>query len=332
MKKLTLAAAAAAAAALLPATAAQARPDAPAEPAAPQATAAAISLKGVTLRVGGQTDGLQSLLVASGVLTGKAYAIKWSTFSSGPPILEALQAGKVDLGGVGNTPPLFAAANRSNFRIVAAIPQRNSNGDSLLVPKSSSISSIAQLKGKSIAYTRGSSGHGFLVQALKRAGLKPSDVQLKDLTPADALAAFTSGKVDAWATWEPFITIASGSGKVIANGKAYAASGLSFVTATTGALSNVKKRTAIRDYLVRLRKALKWGVAHQDAWAKAFNQESGLPVDIAKQAIGKTLVDLRPATGRIITTEQKLADALADAGALKRIKVRSIVSNQLASK
>jgi len=326
--KHTSLAAAIAVALLVPATA-QARPDAPAP--APTATAAAISLKGVTLKIGGQTDGLQSLLVASGVLSGKAYSIKWSTFSSGPPILEALQAGKIDAGGVGNTPPLFAAATKANFRIVAAIPQRNANGDSLLVPKSSSISSVAQLKGKSIAYTRGSSGHGFLVQALKKAGLKPSDVSLKDLTPADSLAAFTSGKVDAWATWEPFITIASGAGKVIANGKQFAASGLSFVTATTSALGNVKKRTAIRDYLVRLRRALKWGASHQDAWAKAFNQESGLPVDIAKKAIGKTLVDLKPATGSIVAQEQKLADALAGAGALKKITVRKIVSNQLAS-
>ncbi len=102
------------------------------------------------------------------------------------------------------------------------------------------------------------------------------------------------------------------------------------MTATTSALSDVKRRTAIRDYLVRLRRALKWGASHQDAWAKAFNQESGLPVDIAKKAIARTLVDLVPATGSVIAKEQKLADALATAGALKRISVRSIVSNQLA--
>jgi sulfonate transport system substrate-binding protein len=294
-------------------------------------SANAVSLKGVKLRVGGQTDGLRSLLVASGVLTGKAYSISWSTFTSGPPLLEALQAGKIDVGGVGNTPPLFAAATKPNFRIVAGIPQRNQNGDSLLVPKSSSVSSVAELKGKTIAYTRGSSGHGFLVQALKKAGLKPSDVQLKDLTPGDALAAFSSGKVDAWATWEPFTTIAAANAKVISSGKDFAASGLSFVTATTSALSDVKKRTAIRDYLVRLRKALKWGSTHQDAWAKAFNQESGLPVALAKQSIAKTLVDVVPAKGAIIAEEQKLADALAAAGALKKVDVRSIVSNQLAS-
>jgi sulfonate transport system substrate-binding protein len=323
-KTITSVAAVALAATALAAPAAHAVSD------APTAHASAVSLKGVRLRIGGQTDGLRSLLVASGVLTGKAYSISWSTFTSGPPLLEALQAGKIDLGGVGNTPPLFAAAAKPNFRIVAGIPQRNRNGDSLLVPKSSSVSSVADLKGKKIAYTRGSSGHGFLVQALKKAGLKPSDVQLKDLTPGDSLAAFSSGAVDAWATWEPFVTIASANAKVISNGSQFAASGLSFVTATNSALGDVKKRTAIRDYLVRLRKALKWGATHQDAWAKAFHDESNLPVDIAKTAIAKTLVDVVPAKGTIIANEQKLADALAGAGALKRVTVRSIVSNQLA--
>jgi sulfonate transport system substrate-binding protein len=328
MKKLTLTAAATLAATALAAPAAHAVSDVPAH--APEARAAAISLKGVKLKIGGQTDGLRSLLVASGVLTGKAYSISWSTFTSGPPLLEALQAGKIDLGGVGNTPPLFAAAAKPNFRIVAGIPQRNNNGDSLLVPKSSSASSIADLKGKKIAYTRGSSGHGFLIQALKKAGLKPSDVELKDLTPGDSLAAFSSGAVDAWATWEPFITIASANAKVIASGKGFAGSGLSFVTATNKALGDVKKRTAIRDYLIRLRKALKWGVTHQDAWAKAFNEESGLPVDLAKRSIGKTLVDVVPAKGKIISSEQTLANALAAAGAIKKVDVRAITSNQLA--
>jgi sulfonate transport system substrate-binding protein len=326
MKKLTLTTAAALAATALAAPAAHARTDAPPAPTAH----AAVSLKGVKLRIGGQTDGLRSLLVASGVLTGKAYSISWSTFTSGPPLLEALQAGKIDLGGVGNTPPLFAAATKANFRIVAGIPQRNRDGDTLLVPKSSSAKSLADLKGKKIAYTRGSSGHGFLIQALKKAGLKPSDVKLTDLTPGDSLAAFSSGKVDAWATWEPFVTIASANAKVLVSGKGYAASGLSFVTATTSALSDVKRRTAIRDYLVRLRKALKWGATHQDAWAKAFNAESNLPVDLARTSISKTLVDVVPARGSIISSEQTLANALAAAGALKKVDVRSIVSNQLA--
>jgi sulfonate transport system substrate-binding protein len=294
---------------------------------------AAINLHGITLNVGGQTDGLKSLLTASGTLKGKQYAIKWATFTSGPPILEALQAGRIDLGGIGNTPPIFAAATRANFRLVAAIPQRNNNGDDVIVKGGSSIKKLADLKGKRIAYTRGSSGHGFIIQALKRAHLTTKQVTLVDLTPGDSLAAFTSGRVDAWATWEPFISIAAGTAakaRVVPDGGGYAASGLGFVAASNKILSNVRTRTAVRDYLVRLQRGLKWGVAHRSAWATAFHDESGLPVATALQAINKTLVDLKPVRGKLITTEQKLANALAAAKAVKKVNIRSIVSNQLA--
>jgi sulfonate transport system substrate-binding protein len=295
------------------------------------APANAANLKGVTLTIGGQTDGLKSLLTTSGTLKGKQYAIKWSTFTSGPPILEALQAGRIDAGGVGNTPPIFAAATKANFRLVAAIPQRNSNGDDVIVKGDSDIKKLADLKGKRIAYTRGSSGHGFIIQALKRAGLTTKDVTLVDLTPGDSIAAFNSGSVDAWATWEPFISIAGGTGaRSLPDGGNYQASGLGWVAASTKVLADVKRRTALRDYLVRLQRGLKWGVAHKQAWAEAFHSESGLPVATALQAINKTIVDLKPASSKLVAQEQALANTLASAGAVKKVNIASIVSNQLA--
>lgn len=298
---------------------------------APSAQAATKpSLKGVTLRIGGQTDGLASLLVASGALKGKAYKIKYSTFSSGPPLLEALQANKIDIGGVGNTPIVFAAAKRSNFRVVAALKQVSGPGDSLLVTGKSGISGPAGLKGKRIAYTRGSSGHGFLVQVLARYGLTTGDVTLVDLTPGDSQAAFADGRVDAWATYEPFVTLGQKTGgQVLDVGGKYAASGLNFVAANTKLLSDVKKRTALRDYLVRLRTAIKWGNAHQNAWATALSTESGLPQPLAVEAIKKTRVNVTAISNAIISQEQKLADALAKAKVVKKVKVAPLKSNQI---
>jgi len=298
---------------------------------APSASAAAISLKGVNLRVGGQTDGLRSLLVASGALKGKAYKLTWSTFTSGPPILEALQANRIDIGGVGNTPPIFAAATRPNFRLVAGIPQSGANsGDFVLVKKGSPATKIADLKGKKIAYTRGSSGHGFILQALKKAGLTTKDVTLVDLTPGDSLAAFNSGAVDGWATWEPFASIAGEAGRVLPAGSGYAAAGLNFFAASNSALADVKKRTAIRDYLVRLQRAIAWGTKNKLKWAQAFNAESGLPVDLALKSIKSANRSVTPVTSKLIAQEQKLANVLAETGIVKKISIKSITSNQLA--
>jgi sulfonate transport system substrate-binding protein len=286
-----------------------------------------------TIRIGAQTDGLRSLLAASGALNGAKFSISWSTFSSGPPIVEALSANKIDLGLVGNTPVIFGAASRPNFKLVAAVQQRENRGDYLIVPGGSKITSVKQLKGKRVAYTAGSSGHGFLVQALARVGLKPSDVKLVNLAPADALAAFGSGKVDAWAIWEPYVSIAqkvvSGGARGLPTKNDYAASGLSFEIAANSALANPAKKTAIKDYVARLRRALDWGYTHQDAWAEAFRKETNLPEDISKKAISRTTVKVTSITSGVVASEQSLANTLAKYGVVKRVSIAPLVSNVL---
>ena len=166
----------------------------------------------VTLRVGVQKDGIRSILAASGALKGVPYKIDWSIFAFGPPLVEAAGADKIDVAGVGDTPPIFGAAGGSDFRVIATERFDNRKDDTLLVPKGSDITDPEQLKGKTIAVPKGSSAHGFTLRLLDRLGLKPSDVKLSFLAPADALAAFSSGKVDAWAVWEPFVTQAEEAG------------------------------------------------------------------------------------------------------------------------
>src|SRR5262249_5057512 len=127
----------------------------------------------------------------------------WSQFTSGPPLLEAVNAGAIDIGAVGNTPPIFAAAAGSKIKIVAAGAQ-NLAAQAILVPKSSSIQAIQDLRGKKIALAKGSSAHPLLLSVLKKAGLSFSDIQPQYLQPADALSAFSGGKVDAWSIWDPY--------------------------------------------------------------------------------------------------------------------------------
>src|SRR4051812_43045070 len=77
------------------------------------------ALAGVTLRVGDQKGGSRSLLQAAGLLDGLPYRVEWSTFTSGPPLIEAARAGAIDLGATGNTPVIFAAAARARVQVVA---------------------------------------------------------------------------------------------------------------------------------------------------------------------------------------------------------------------
>ncbi|MFD0021223.1 ABC transporter substrate-binding protein [Streptomyces sp. NPDC058382] len=278
-------------------------------------TAANTDGKGsVTLNIGDQKGGYEAILRASGELDDLDYRIKWSTFTSGPPLLEAVNAGAVDIGGVGNTPPVFAAGAGSKIAVVGAT-HGSSAGEAIVVPKDSPLRNPAQLKGKSIAVAQGSSAHFQLISSLKKAGLGISDVKLNYLQPADALAAFSRGKVDAWAIWDPYTSqvLQGGKARVLTTGEGVV-NGLGFQVASPAALKESGKSKAIGDLLVRLNRAQAWVFKHPEAWAKVWAKETGLPYEVALDAVKLTAgtrvpVAIDPAA---IASEQEIADTFAD--------------------
>ncbi|MBP2549319.1 sulfonate transport system substrate-binding protein [Neorhizobium galegae] len=164
-----------------------------------------------TLRIGWQKNGVLALAKSQGALeklfADRGVQITWSEFSSGPPLLEALGAGALDLGPTGDVPPLFAQAARGNLVYIGTY-KGSAAGSAILVNKDSPIRTLADLKGKKLAFKRGSSAHNVAVQALRKAGLSLSDVTLVDLAPPDAAAAFKTGSIDAWSIWDPYTAVA----------------------------------------------------------------------------------------------------------------------------
>jgi energy-coupling factor transporter ATP-binding protein EcfA2 len=147
-------------------------------------------LSALTLNVGDQKGGTEALLRAAGALDNLPYKIAFSTFTSGPPQIEAATAGKIDFAITGNSPPIFGAASNAKVKVVAAY-DGGGNGDQIVVHADSPIRSISDLRGKSIAVGKGSSAHGHILGQLEKAGLSTSDVTLVFLQPADPLSAFT---------------------------------------------------------------------------------------------------------------------------------------------
>jgi sulfonate transport system substrate-binding protein len=270
-----------------------------------------VDLSKGTLVVGDQKGGSQSLLQAAGELNDVPYTIKWQTFTSGPPLLEALNAGAIDIGGVGNTPPLFAAAAKSRFKVVEGASYGGS-GDALVVPKTSPIKTVAQLKGKKVAVAEGSSANYNLLAQLQKAGLKYSDVQVQNLQPADALAAFSSGHVDAWAIWEPYTSqaVQDSGARVLVTGRGLV-NGYSFQAASDAALADKATRAALEDYLSRIAKAQVWSKTHKAVWAKVWAQQTGLSDSITLAATRKRDVVHIPIDQKVIDSEQGMADAFA---------------------
>jgi sulfonate transport system substrate-binding protein len=286
----------------------------------------ATSPKDVTLRVGVQKDGVRSILAASGQLSKMPYKVSFSTFAFGPPLVEAAGADKIDVAGVGSTPPIFGAAAGSEFKVIASIEKRNHTDDALLVPKGSTVRSFADLKGKKIAIAKGSSANGYILQVLRRFHLTQNDVQLVYLAPADALAAFSSGQVDAWAVWQPFVSQAlAGGARVVMSGPPDEA-GSSFEIASTKALDDPARRKALSDFIVRLQKAYAWAAANPDKWAAAWSKESQLPESTTKPAVRGVIADVKPVPAAVIAKQQQLANVLSDEKVIpSKVDFKSII-------
>src|SRR5262249_52267837 len=131
--------------------------------------------------------------------------VKWSEFQFGPPMMEALGAGAIDFGEVGDMPPIFAQAAGQRFVYAARMP---GSQHAMLVPEGSAIRTVADVKGKKVAVARGSSAHNVTVRLLEKAGLAFADIVPAYMPPADASAAFSRGSVDAWVVWDPYYALA----------------------------------------------------------------------------------------------------------------------------
>lgn len=267
----------------------------------------------LTLNVGDQKGGSEAVLRAAGELDDLTYKIKWSTFTSGPPLLEAVNAKAVDIGAVGNTPPVFAAGAGSKISVVAA-SHGAAHGEAIVVREDAEFRRTADLKGRSVAVAQGSSAHYQLIASLKKAGLTLKDVHVKYLQPADALAAFTGGEVDAWAVWDPYTSqvLRGGKSRVLTDGEGVV-NGLNFQVAAPGALKDKKKAAAIDDYLRRLRKAQDWVFKHPEAWAKVWAKDTGLPFEVALDAVKRSDGTHVPVAidRHVIDSEQEIVDTFA---------------------
>lgn len=166
-----------------------------------------------TIRVGYQSCDPLDLLRNSDVIKKFSGKVNWSQFVAGPPLVQALLAGSIDVGEVGDTPPIFAQSASNNFVYIAQEPP-SPDSEAIIVHQASDIHDLAGLKGKKIAVTRGSNANWLLLAALKKVGLTIKDVQPVFLPPAIAQSAFNTGRVDAWAIWDPFLAIVQANNTV----------------------------------------------------------------------------------------------------------------------
>ncbi|GLR90604.1 aliphatic sulfonate ABC transporter substrate-binding protein [Bradyrhizobium iriomotense] len=249
--------------------------------------------------------------------------VKWVEFSSGPPMMEAMNVGSVDYGAVGDSPPVFAQA--AGAAIVYAAGQPITNGQGILVPKDSPIRSIAELKGKRIGFTKGSSAHNIVVQALEKAGLTYADITPVYLTPPDAGPAFANGSIDAWAIWDPYFAIGETkqNGRILIDAREVTKSNSFYIANRDFA----KNHGEILQQIVDVTTATaRWAEQHRDEVAKSLAAVTGIPLDIQTIAANRSAFVVGPVTEDIIATQQGVADRFHKLGLIpKPIVIRDIV-------
>ena len=277
-----------------------------------------------TLRVGDQKGNSQAVMEAAGVLKDVPYKIEWKEFPAAAPLLEALGAGAIETGLVGDAPFTFAAAANVPVKAIAAVRQSR-DGLAVLVPEQSRIRSFDDLRGKKIATGRGSIGHQLILAALEARGWKPDDVQIAFLAPSDAKVAYTQGSVDAWSTWEPYVSqeeVLFKSRRVI-TGEGLTP-GLGFQVATPTAIKD--KRPELEDFVRRLAAARAWSAGNVSSYAETWGKLMNIPTSVPLNWLTRAKIRITPIDDAVIADEQTTIDLYFRAGLIKQnLKAADIV-------
>jgi sulfonate transport system substrate-binding protein len=250
--------------------------------------------------------------------------VKWIDFQFGPPLLEAINVGAVDFGFVGDSPPIFAQAGGARIRYVAAV-RSDGNTQAIIVPQDSPIKTLADLKGKRIAFGKGSSAHNLLVASLEKAGLGWSDITPASLAPADATAAFIKGSVDAWSIWDPYLALAElkEKARVIAFDKdvhkpnAFYIAGSDFVEKYPSLVAQLNAVFASEG---------RWADTHHEEVAKAQADATGVDIEAIRRFVDRSNYRVVPVDDEVIKSQQIVADRFARLGLIpKPVNVSDIV-------
>ncbi|MBC2836834.1 sulfonate ABC transporter substrate-binding protein [Paragemmobacter straminiformis] len=270
------------------------------------------------IRVGFQKYGTLVLLKGKGLLEDKlgklGYSVTWSEFAAGPQMLEALNAGALDIAQTGEAPPIFAQAAGPRLSYLAFEPPAP-KGEAILVHADSPIASVADLKGKKIALNKGSNVHYLLVKALESAGLAYEDVETVFLPPADARPAFETKAVDAWAIWDPFLASAESAlgAKVLANAEGLAPNYQFYLGDRSFLEGNAD---AAKELIAAIAEVGAWITSNPDAAAAELSPTTGIPEEVLKSAISRQSFGVAPINDQVVADQQAVADTFLKLGLL----------------
>ena len=242
--------------------------------------------------------------------------VEWAQFAQGPQLMEAMNVGKIDLGSVGETPPIFAQAAGAQ---IAYVVGRRSDGrkSAIAVPPDSPIKSVKDIKGQKVVFQKASASHYFILRALEDAGLKYSDIQVLSIPNVEASSAFMQGKIPVWVTGDPHLARAelAGKARVIKNSQGLDSPGGYYIAGKQFAIDNPE---LLRIVIEEMDKIERWAETHPKETAKLIAPEQKLPPDVMDLVISRRGYGLTPISPDLIKKQQRVADYFHKNGLLPK--------------
>lgn len=204
--------------------------------------------------------------------------VEVSNFTSGKKALDTVLGGGADIATTAEAPTTAAAMSNQPIAFLARIEYSDLK---TLTRTAAGINTLADLKGKRIGFTAGTGSEVYTSQLLKKAGLKPGDVQLENIPPQGLAAALASGSIDAYDIWEPHVF----NGKRALGDKAK-------VLDTRGIYSETFNLVVLQDYLAKNKTTVEHFLKasiEAEAWIKANRAEA---IDVVAKAVGLSPQDL----------------------------------------
>ncbi|USB33165.1 aliphatic sulfonate ABC transporter substrate-binding protein [Paenibacillus sp. YPG26] len=258
--------------------------------------------------------------------------VQWHEFQSSVPLLEGLVSGRVDFSFIGDGTVVTGKSAKMPFTVISTTGVQG-NQNSVIVKPDSPIKSIADLKGKTIAVAKGSSGHIFLIKALQKNNMAEADVKLVDLQPGEGNPAFQTGKVDAWAIWDPFVTteVQAKRARIV---ESVDSLGIVAPAVMIGRDEFIKNNPDLTSaYLKVYEKTVKWVNANKDEAAAILAKEKKMELELVKTLVNRTEYINTPVTGEVQAAMQSTADVLLKSGTIREaVDISKVFDNSYIEK
>jgi sulfonate transport system substrate-binding protein len=282
---------------------------------------------GVTLRVADQLNSVQNLLADAGEDKSYTYKVDYSEFVGGPPMLQAFQAGSLDVGFVADTPIIFAQAAGQDLTTVAAWGPVHGS-DALVSAPGVKVSGWKSLKGKKVAYQVGTVEEAVVLEGLRSVGLTLSDISTVNLATTSITPALENGSVSAGILVQPLTAAylnANPTAKQVLVGNDVTARVSSLISSRT-ALANAGTKAAMANFIARLEGAYKWVNSHPAQYAQdLYVTQYKVPLAEGEQLLAAAgPVSFLTLPGSLLGPQQVLANLYQSAGEIPtKVNVKS---------